>query len=537
MQFGGEASAVREFGVGEKRGCRPPSFSFERGSRMPTRSPQGTALTEIYGRCERIKTQFRRPFENGKRYQLRETRSNVLETKKIDKLRVRACLDLALPSQEAMPVIVQTAIERASEDSRVGRSIPRNVRELLVLKEGETIQHRLRISLDEIDRACRRKKRTLRSQKSKEKGSKKSDGLRQVGLLSNPAIAWGCDSAFYWLFKHEIPNGKDFCVFERALPCRSDPGSRKDAFPGDPVPRAFAANTDWETARFCLETLLGMQNVPEDCNNTQDLSGLCAHSVRVSDWTLNPSPLSEQDLLKAGDFVVIFRKPTGPRTPQNPYVPLRFTPGFLMHSLTRYDSSEQELDAFLELMGDAESQNYRAPGTATHSLTRKPIELEAEFVCEYSCDSDESAWRTSGEDETRTIRARKWHIKTITRDDEPSDEFLPARSTRVRPDYVCYRCGTVGEHFIALCPTNQDPDYIPLYAKRRPLGVPRNALVAVRDPKDVGRARYYANGQFYLHLSNPSDAPTTFDSTANKIGSVDPVESAGGAFAHRWTQS
>jgi hypothetical protein len=230
-----------------------------------------------------------------------------------------------------------------------------------------------------------------------------------------------------------------------------------------------------------LETLLGIQNVPEDCNDNQDLSGLSAHLVRTQDWSLSPTPLGEQDLLKPGDYVVISRKPTGPRTARNPYVPLKFTSAFLTYSMTRYESSEHELDAFLEAMGDAESQNYHAPGSINFSSSRKPIEVEA----------------------FKSSTSERWEVSALHQI-SPDEQPIPTFASQAKPDYLCRRCGAMGEHLISHCPTKSDPDYVPFYAKRRPHGVPLDALVAVTDPKDVGRARYYANGQFFLHLLNPT---------------------------------
>lgn len=416
--------------------------------------------------------------------------------------RAMACFSIALPEEYVNEKSTARAVVRAMETVGSGKVLPRDARCLLPAP-GMTSGRKSRLLLEEIDRGRRKKSRS-------------GVGERR-GSISHPAVSWGLDSAFYWLHRHERPEEGNWSVFERALPGGT-------ALAEDPLPRGFSVprggGVDWETARFCLETLLGLQKVPEDCNDNQDLSGLSAHRVRRSDWGLLDSPLAEHDLLQAGDFIVLFRRPTGRRTPTNPYVPLKFTPAWMAHRRREFESDEQELEEFVALVGSSES--FHAPGGSSFER-RPPIEFEAIQLK-----------NSSGETE-RWVPAA---LPSSNPAESPSAEPQKPFRAGVRPDYVCFRCGERGDHLNTQCPTKDDPRFVPFYAKRRPCGVALHTLIAVTDPKDVARAPYYSNGTFYLSLaeSHGADSEATRLSRRQGVQSKPGLGTSGGPLAQRLRQ-
>jgi protein MPE1 len=56
------------------------------------------------------------------------------------------------------------------------------------------------------------------------------------------------------------------------------------------------------------------------------------------------------------------------------------------------------------------------------------------------------------------------------------------------PGYVCRRCNIKG-HWIQACPTNDDPDYKPVFQAKRTTGIPRSFLKTVEKPIDEEAAK------------------------------------------------
>jgi protein MPE1 len=56
------------------------------------------------------------------------------------------------------------------------------------------------------------------------------------------------------------------------------------------------------------------------------------------------------------------------------------------------------------------------------------------------------------------------------------------------PGYVCRRCNVKG-HWIQACPTNDDPDFKPVFQAKRTTGIPRSFLKTVEKPEDEEAAK------------------------------------------------
>lgn len=103
-------------------------------------------------------------------------------------------------------------------------------------------------------------------------------------------------------------------------------------------------------------------------------------------------------------------------------------------------------------------------------------------------------------------RIKNISIKTINNGNNGNNKHYNIKYTDVltkpenfipNSDYTCHRCGHKG-HFINYCPTNNDPDFIPLSKRGCPSGIPKNRLRVVTDPTEIRKAWITMDGQFVL---------------------------------------
>ncbi|KAH5500644.1 hypothetical protein HBI52_176410 [Parastagonospora nodorum] len=84
------------------------------------------------------------------------------------------------------------------------------------------------------------------------------------------------------------------------------------------------------------------------------------------------------------------------------------------------------------------------------------------------------------------------------------------------PGYVCRRCNVKG-HWIQACPTNDDPDFKPVFQAKRTTGIPRSFLKTVEKPVDEEAAKgvmLNADGE-YVQVMTDTKTWEKFQEKAN----------------------
>jgi protein MPE1 len=84
------------------------------------------------------------------------------------------------------------------------------------------------------------------------------------------------------------------------------------------------------------------------------------------------------------------------------------------------------------------------------------------------------------------------------------------------PGYVCRRCNVKG-HWIQACPTNDDPDFKPVFQAKRTTGIPRSFLKTVEKPIDEEAAKgvmLNADGE-YVQVMTDTKTWEKFQEKAN----------------------
>ncbi|EDU44692.1 Zinc knuckle domain containing protein [Pyrenophora tritici-repentis] len=78
------------------------------------------------------------------------------------------------------------------------------------------------------------------------------------------------------------------------------------------------------------------------------------------------------------------------------------------------------------------------------------------------------------------------HAKPVYRKNNTKNVVVPSHPPP--PGYVCRRCNIKG-HWIQACPTNDDPDFKPVFQAKRTTGIPQSFLKKVEKPVDEEAAK------------------------------------------------
>lgn len=252
-------------------------------------------------------------------------------------------------------------------------------------------------------------------------------------LLTHPAMFYGLESACYYYMK-----------------CEMDPHSWNGARANPPRAVSIPKDTTlkWELIRFALEVAYGLHDIPVDNNDNFVISKFEGRRFCRVTNTISDVALKQDDQIKMGDHLVIFRRMDGSYLKNvRPWVPVMYR--------------KEGLD-LIEKMQD---------GTL-------PEEDKISAII--------AASQTN------------WSAPRHDREQAEMDGARPAHLDRVPPSYVCHRCGVQGEHSIKQCPTNEIPGYIPMSQKKNPHGlIPSQLREAITD-EEIGRAPYFKNNRFYF---------------------------------------
>ena len=117
-----------------------------------------------------------------------------------------------------------------------------------------------------------------------------------------------------------------------------------------------------------------------------------------------------------------------------------------------------------------------------------PIKYRREYAVPKALDEyTEATDKLNDEDEKIRILQSQSHTQSVSNTDLHHTELLKMYSGPPPRDYCCHRCGARGHHYNYVCPTKDDPNWIPLNKRRVLKGIPKKWLRPAR-PDELGIA-------------------------------------------------